>query len=121
MGARAMLDALERMDLVFGIFYEPSSYRVDNRPVSTTKDDEIPPAVATLMRQVFYGGGYIAPPIFFLFWKTYNSFFPHCLQRQEAREAKDWIAADNARDKILKMGYTLVDMKGGDATQIIRQ
>ncbi len=45
-----------------------------------------------------------------------------CLQRQAAREAKDWIVADNARDKISRMGYTLVDMKGGgDATQIIRQ
>ncbi len=48
-----------------------------------------------------------------------------CFQRQVARKAKDWIAADNGRDKISRMGYTLVDVKGGggddDATQIIRQ
>ncbi len=45
-----------------------------------------------------------------------------CFQRQAAREAKDWIAADNTRDRISKMGYILVDMKGScDATQIIRR
>ncbi len=48
-------------------------------------------------------------------------------QRQVARKAKDWIAADHARDKISRIGYTLVDAKvsggcdGGGATQIIRQ
>ncbi len=48
-----MLDALNRMDLVFGIFYEPPNFKLgNNNPLSTVKDDEIPPEVATLLKQV---------------------------------------------------------------------
>ncbi len=56
-GAQAMLDALNRMDLVFGIFYEPPNFKLGNNdnPLSTMKDDEIPSEVVTLMKQVFGG------------------------------------------------------------------
>ncbi len=52
-GAQSMLDALHRMDLVFGIFYEPLNFKLgNNNRLSTMKDDEIPSEVVTLMKQV---------------------------------------------------------------------
>ncbi len=54
MGAQAMLNVLDRMDLVFGIFYEPPSYKLDNHTVATMNSYEIPPEVATLIQQVWW-------------------------------------------------------------------
>lgn len=81
---RAVLDCLDDMDRVFGIFYSP---KLDSADVnSNQKTDEVPisPELTRLLEE-----------------------------RAEAREAKNFAKADEIREKIAAAGFTIVDTKQG--------
>lgn len=97
-GAKHLMEALERMDTVLGIFYEPPAIKgVKKEAVASGKPttvllEELPPEVQDLIAR-----------------------------RREAKESKNWVLADELRDE-LKTKYKVVlkDVKGG-SLQITRE
>lgn len=82
-GLNAILQAIDKMDKVFGIFYQ-----VPMTEEEQTKEEEseiIPDEVLDLV-----------------------------VQRTEAKDGKDWELADSLRARILELGFTVKDVKGGD-------
>ena len=88
-GLKAIGDAMDRMDRVFGIFYDVPSdpSKPDGGDDSTEGDGDpvIPDDVLNLVRQ-----------------------------RTEAKDAKDWDLADSLRTRITEKGFRVKDVKGGE-------
>ena len=77
--ATYLLSALDRMDSVFGIFYEPAGYEAAAGGGGGGEGgDEVPEEMAALLER-----------------------------RLAARESKDWATADAVRDEIKALGYTV--------------
>lgn len=78
--AKLLLSALDRMDSVFGIFYEPSGYEGGggDDTEGAGGDGELPQGMAELLAK-----------------------------RLAARESKDWATADAVRDEITALGYAV--------------
>lgn len=78
--ATYLLSALDRMDSVFGIFYEPAGYEAASGGggVGGEGAGEVPEEMAALLAR-----------------------------RLAARESKDWATADAVRDEIKALGYTV--------------
>ncbi|CAN0414080.1 unnamed protein product [Ectocarpus sp. 12 AP-2014] len=86
--AKYLLAALDRMDSVFGIFYEPAGYEAANTGGGSGGDGEeadLPEGMEELLAR-----------------------------RLAARENKDWATADTVRDEIKALGYSVKDVKGKD-------
>ena len=86
-GLQSVQQALEKMDQVFGIFYDVPAERGDSDGgVSANGDDLlVPDDVMCLVAQ-----------------------------RLAAKDAKDWELADSLRSKIAALGFVVKDVKGGD-------
>lgn len=87
-GLRAVGDAMDRMDQVFGIFYQvPATSDSDDGEGSGSggEDTSIPEEVLELV-----------------------------VQRTEAKESKDWELADSLRARIAELGFQVKDVKGGE-------
>eukprot|EP00953_Heterococcus_sp_UTEX-ZZ885_P027690 14825-Heterococcus_DN1.PRE.2 len=83
--ATQLLQALDKIDFVLGIFYQPPGFEAG--PDSTVEDGEtgsIPAEVTALLEQ-----------------------------RAAAKAAKDWAAADSVRAAITALGYSVKDVAGG--------
>jgi cysteinyl-tRNA synthetase len=94
-GLRAVLDAMRRMDTVFGIFDNEPSGSQDSESGSTAVAEEIealPPA--TVLELVD--------------------------QRTAAKTAKDWALADSLRQRIADLGWSVKDVKGGGEPIVTR-
>lgn len=80
--AKYLLSALDRMDSVFGIFYEPAGYEAakntDGGGGNVNGEEELPEVMAELLAK-----------------------------RLAARESKDWATADAVRDEIKALGYAV--------------
>lgn len=83
--AKYLLSALDRMDSVFGIFYEPTGYEAAKNADGggggsgeSTAEGELPEIMAELLAK-----------------------------RLAARESKDWATADAVRDEIKALGYAV--------------
>ena len=79
--ATYLLSALDRMDSVFGIFYEPAGYETAGGGSGGSGGegaDEVPEEMAALLAR-----------------------------RLAARENKDWATADAVRDEIKALGYAV--------------
>lgn len=79
--ARYLLSALDRMDSVFGVFYEPAGYDTGKGAGGDGGDGELgelPEVMAVLLAR-----------------------------RLAARESKDWATADAVRDEITALGYAV--------------
>lgn len=79
--AKYLLAALDRMDSVFGIFYEPAGYEAANTGGGSGGDAEeadLPEEMTELLAR-----------------------------RLAARENKDWTTADAVRDEIKALGYSV--------------
>ncbi|CAM9327264.1 unnamed protein product [Pylaiella littoralis] len=89
--AEYLLSALDRMDSVLGIFYEPAGYEAARNAdgggggESAGDGGGLPEIMAELMAK-----------------------------RLAARESKDWATADAVRDEIKALGYAVKDVKGKD-------
>ena len=81
-GLQAVLQAIEQMDQVFGIFYQVPEKDDDS---NTANGANVPDEVMELVGQ-----------------------------RSAAKEAKDWELADSLRQRIVQLGFTVKDVKGGD-------
>merc|ERR1712157_684867 len=87
-GLKRVLDALKKMDEVFGIYYDVP---VVNGHDSANGED---------------GGeenGLVVP----------DTVLDLISQRSAAKDAKDWELADSLRSKITKLGFAVKDVKGG--------
>lgn len=87
-GAVFLLSALDRIDTVLGIFYQPAGYEVAGGQGDTegpASGSELPEGLAELLEK-----------------------------RLIAREQKDWATADAVRDDIQALGYAVKDVKGGE-------
>mmetsp|Transcript_26643 Transcript_26643/g.60161 ORF Transcript_26643/g.60161 Transcript_26643/m.60161 type:complete len:587 (-) Transcript_26643:24-1784(-) len=84
-GLRCALDAINKMDQVFGIFYDVPAVNGDEASSSEEDDLSVPGNVLDLV-----------------------------MQRTAAKEAKDWELADSLRTKIRELGFAVKDVKGGD-------
>lgn len=75
-----LLSALDRMDTVFGVFYEPSGYETAKGGANgdDSEEGELPEVMAELLAR-----------------------------RLAARESKDWATADAVRDEIKALGYAV--------------
>lgn len=82
-GLQAILDAMNTMDRVFGIFYAP---QVDGDSSGEGSDDDmsIPSEILDLVSE-----------------------------RTVAKDAKDWQRADSIRTQISELGFVVKDVKGG--------
>ena len=81
MDARFLLSALDKMDSVFGIFYEPSGFGIGSGGSNSEVEVEVrelPDGMAELLER-----------------------------RLLARESKDWATADAVRDEIQALGYAV--------------
>ena len=86
-GLRAIGNAMDQMDQVFGIFYTvPEDENSDAGAVDGDSDSLVVPE--NVMELV--------------------------VQRTEAKESKDWDLADSLRSQITELGYQVKDVKGGD-------
>lgn len=83
--AKYLLSALDRMDSVFGIFYEPAGYGADKNADGGGGNGE----------SAEEGGG--MPEI----------MTELLAKRLAARESKDWATADAVRDEIKALGYAV--------------
>jgi cysteinyl-tRNA synthetase len=83
-GLRAALDALEKMDRVFGIFYTVPMTAEEEKE-EEEKEVGIPRDVLELVAQ-----------------------------RSAAKDAKDWDLADSIRRQISELGFAVKDVKGGE-------
>jgi cysteinyl-tRNA synthetase len=83
-GLRAVSDALQNMDRVFGIFYQVP-VRDDDVADEGDEETEVPAQVMELVAQ-----------------------------RTEAKEAKDWELADSLRARIAELGFAVKDVKDGE-------
>jgi cysteinyl-tRNA synthetase len=83
-GLRAALNALEKMDRVFGIFYTVPKTEEDEKE-EKEKEVGVPAEVLELVAQ-----------------------------RSAAKEAKDWDVADSLRSRISELGFSVKDVKGGE-------
>lgn len=90
-GLRAVRDAMDGMDEVFGIFYDVPKPRREDGTVDEDEDEED-------------GGGGTVP----------EEVMELVSERTAAKEAKDWGLADSLRDRIKDMGYVVKDVKGGE-------
>jgi len=87
-GLASIQQALDKMDQVFGIYYEvPKEKGVENDDKDGGDDTDlsVPDDVMDLVSQ-----------------------------RTAAKDAKDWELADSLRAKITELGYSVKDVKGGD-------
>lgn len=89
-GLEAIRTALQKMDQVFGIFYQV--------PDSHTSASEKEGGQGTSS-----GGGEIPQDVMDLVH-----------QRTNAKDSKDWDLADSLRSQITDLGYAVKDVKGGD-------
>jgi len=89
-GLKAVTNAINRMDEVFGIFYQVPKVKqedgTDDDDEDGADDDTIPGEVMELV----------------------NS-------RAAAKDAKDWELADSLRSRITDLGFAVKDVKDGDA------
>lgn len=80
--AKYLLSALDRMDLVFGVFYEPFGFEAADQKGGGSdevlKAGELPEVMVELLAR-----------------------------RLAARESKDWSTADNVREEIKALGYAV--------------
>eukprot|EP00903_Cladosiphon_okamuranus_P015160 g14018.t1 len=85
--AKYLLSALDRMDSVFGIFYEPAGYNVGKGSAGDGDGElgELPEVMTELLAR-----------------------------RLAARENKDWATADAVRNEMKALGYAVKDVKGKD-------
>lgn len=89
-GLRAVKEAMDEMDKVFGIFYTvPKPKKEDGTVDDTASSDEddapIPDDIMALVNK-----------------------------RTAAKEAKEWDCADALRAELTELGYSVKDVKGGD-------
>jgi cysteinyl-tRNA synthetase len=94
-GLRAVLDAIRRMDAVFGIFDNASLASQDSESGSSTVVEEkeaLPPAAVLELVD----------------------------QRAAAKTAKDWALADSLRQRITDLGWSVKDVKGGGEPIVTR-
>lgn len=75
--ARFLLSALDKMDSVFGIFYDPPSFEGGDT-IGEAGTGDLPEAMTELLKR-----------------------------RLAARESKDWATADAVRDEIRDLGYAV--------------
>ena len=88
-GLKAIQTALQKMDQVFGIFYQvPESH-------TSASEKEGGGGAA--------GGGDVPDKVMDL-----------VRQRTEAKDSKDWDLADSLRSEITELGFAVKDVKGGD-------
>jgi cysteinyl-tRNA synthetase len=86
-GLKSILEAMDQMDKVFGIFYQVPTTAEEQ--AKEEESDIIPEEVMDEVMDLVY-------------------------QRAEAKEGKDWNLADSLRAQILELGFTVKDVKGGD-------
>ena len=89
-GLRAVKNAMDEMDRVFGVFYTVPKPKKQDGSVDESADDDdddvpIPDAVMALVSE-----------------------------RSAAKEAKEWDRADSLRSEIKELGYSVKDVKGGE-------
>eukprot|EP00560_Eucampia_antarctica_P008238 CAMPEP_0197824618 /NCGR_PEP_ID=MMETSP1437-20131217/1837_1 /TAXON_ID=49252 ORGANISM="Eucampia antarctica, Strain CCMP1452" /NCGR_SAMPLE_ID=MMETSP1437 /ASSEMBLY_ACC=CAM_ASM_001096 /LENGTH=621 /DNA_ID=CAMNT_0043424311 /DNA_START=90 /DNA_END=1955 /DNA_ORIENTATION=+ len=88
-GLKAVKDAMLKMDLVFGIFYDvPNPKEFDTNSADGECDEEnltIPDDILELVKS-----------------------------RTAAKDANDWTLADELRNRITELGFSIKDVKGGD-------
>ena len=84
-GLQAILNAMNQMDQVFGIFYTVPPREGESDSSDNTSGSEVPVEVMELVSQ-----------------------------RTQAKEVKDWELADSLRARITELGYTVKDVKGGE-------
>jgi cysteinyl-tRNA synthetase len=86
-GLKSILEAMDQMDKVFGIFYQVPTTAEEQ--AKEEESDIIPDEVMDEVMDLVH-------------------------QRAKAKEGKDWDLADSLRDQILELGFTVKDVKGGD-------
>jgi len=84
-GLTSVQRALNKMDQIFGIFYDVPDINGNSNPRNDESNLFIPADVMQLVAQ-----------------------------RSAAKEAKDWELADSIRSKISVLGFDVKDLKGGD-------
>mmetsp|Transcript_20148 Transcript_20148/g.45654 ORF Transcript_20148/g.45654 Transcript_20148/m.45654 type:complete len:591 (-) Transcript_20148:772-2544(-) len=84
-GLRAVYDAMETMNQIFGIFYEVPVSEGAEEEEEADEGGEVPEEVQELV-----------------------------ISRTAAKTAKDWALADSYRDRLLELGFSVKDVKGGD-------
>lgn len=94
--ASFLLSALDRMDSVFGIFYEPSGYEAARGGVDGGAGDGDGEALPEAMEELL-------------------------AKRLAARESKDWATADAVRDEITALGYAVKVRRTDGRTTGFRQ
>ena len=87
-GLASIQQALDKMDQVFGIYYEVPK---ENGPDGIDENSA--------------SGGEVTVP---------DEVMDLVEQRSAAKDAKDWELADSLRSKITELGFTVKDVKGGD-------
>jgi cysteinyl-tRNA synthetase len=86
-GLKSILEAMDQMDKVFGIFYQ----------VPTTAEEQAKEEESDIIPE-----------------EVMDEVMDLVHQRAEAKEGKDWNLADSLRAQILELGFTVKDVKGGD-------
>jgi cysteinyl-tRNA synthetase len=85
-GLKAILEAMQDMDRIFGIFYRvPGGEDEEQKGVDGDSPVEVPMEVMDLVSQ-----------------------------RSAAKDAKDWELADSLRKRITELGYAVKDVKDGE-------
>ena len=84
-GLSAVLEAMDRMDDIFGIFYDVPLTEEEKEAEEDAQDDSVPEEVLQLVSE-----------------------------RSAAKDAKDWELADSLRKRITELGFAVKDVKGGD-------
>eukprot|EP00585_Thalassiosira_rotula_P007007 CAMPEP_0196150744 /NCGR_PEP_ID=MMETSP0910-20130528/32341_1 /TAXON_ID=49265 /ORGANISM="Thalassiosira rotula, Strain GSO102" /LENGTH=293 /DNA_ID=CAMNT_0041413939 /DNA_START=36 /DNA_END=917 /DNA_ORIENTATION=- len=89
-GLASVLKALDKMDKVFGIYYDVPKLKGEESDEDGANEGE---------------DGVLSVP---------NDVMDLVAQRSAAKDAKDWELADSLRSKITELGFSVKDVKGGD-------